>query len=86
MERTHTVIQMPPTLLTVLEEWVRKQTDVTAESPRLFPHPPAPPMLVLTRNASDIRTLTWGDLDQALGQELLRTTDPAHWPNGVETK
>jgi hypothetical protein len=34
MEHTHTVIQMPPALLTVLEEWVRKQTDVCLASTR----------------------------------------------------
>lgn len=81
MERNQNVIQLSPTVLKVLEEWVRNhkggtQTGVGMGASRLFPHHPSRRMSVPTLIRSTMRALTWGDIARQLGHTVAHTPDP----------
>lgn len=76
MKRKQNVIQMSPAVRQVLEEWVRKQTDVDAEVPWLFPHLPLRRLSVPALDGSTFRTITLGDITRQLGHTVARISDP----------
>lgn len=58
MEQKQQVVQMSPALRQALQEWVRKQTDIEAGVPRLFPHLPSWRVSVSTLEGLPIRNGT----------------------------
>lgn len=75
MERKKKVIQMSPALQQVLEEWVRKQTNVDPGVPWLFPHLPSRRMSAPTFDRSALLAMTWGDIALQLGHTVARIPD-----------
>lgn len=76
MKRKQKVIQMSPAVPQVLEEWVRKQTDVEVGVPRLFPHLPSRRMTVPALDGFPLGTITLGDIARQLGHTVVPLPDP----------
>lgn len=67
MKRKQNVIQMSAAFWQVLEQWVRKQTDVDAGGPRLFLHVAPRRTSVPALVSSTLLTMTWEDIARQLG-------------------
>lgn len=75
MKRKQKVIQMPPAVRQVLEEFVRKQAAVEVGVPQLFIHLPARRMSGSTLDGSTLRAMTWGHIALQPGHTVARIPD-----------
>ncbi len=75
MKRKQNVIQMSAALRQVLEEWVRKQTDVDAGAPWLFPYHPSRRISVPALAWSTLRSITSEGIARQLGYTVARIAD-----------
>ncbi len=86
MKRKQKVIQMPPAVRQVLEEFVRKQAAVEVAVPWLFPYHSSRHTSVPALKWSALRTITSEDIARQLGHTVARIPDPCTLAKAVSER